>query len=285
MTVDLQRGIGHQVYPPAGLGSGAGSLPQKFAAYLWQVRLLCKDPADIDMHLGAAASLTNDFGTEHQLPETAKLPMHGWLGTGCSPSDIQADGDADNQMWIGSDHRPDGMSSCKPSELYENVHMFDYSIDIAGMMHVCDNANHEVCKGLKFWKWFIQLLAPLSRTLHYWYSRERLVRTCGIQTWGEVRKRCRNLRMPLMTDWRWGSLVAVLARLFTIEQLLRTGFSEDALSSAMADKDFVPLSSDAAGNKKWMPTKHCWAMLRSRQKQFLIRSSGHTLACCFRFQQ
>ena len=143
------------------------------------------------MHnFSAVVSFTNDFGHEHVFPETRPLPLHAWLGQQRTSEGIQTDGDdedGDDHIWLGAERSANGEASVPLGALF-GEHMLPYAIDMPGMMHITDNAAQEITTALSLWTWFLWIVGGINRTLHYYFSRGRLLFACGIRPWARVRK-------------------------------------------------------------------------------------------------
>ncbi len=227
----------HVVLTPAGLGSGAQSLVHKMAALMWQLRLLVGKTTYIEEFCESVASITTDLGTESGLAEVPRLPIGEWLSWGCEWQSLQLDIDCPEDLG----------NAASDADAPNGMHAFPWALLVPGVMHICHNAASEVCANLPcFNAWFRPLLSPLARLLHYAYLRERLVETC-LQGRSREASEILDLGVPMLAEWRWGTLATVLERVLSIETALRSYFSRVRFVAGLRSGPVNPEDTVEAG--------------------------------------
>lgn len=202
---------------PQMLASGNASLAKKVTLLLHTLWMTIGPPR---MHgvlnvCNNIMSFTTDMGTELGLAEFEAKDLRSVL-----PSWLSGKATPDGRLF-----RDDGFIADEELDLPRHTQrVFPSGLIVAGNLHIIHNLSWFSNSKLKSFSWFVDGLKHVVTLLHYRHHRERFIEHCVLTSpyrgsVGLFRK-----GVPLVTDWRWGSVVHIIELLIPLKFVLTHAF-------------------------------------------------------------
>ena len=221
----LRSELKFHAYPPVVLGSGGGSLAQKFHAVMHAFLLEAGDSADaVGKLCDEVCVSTFDLGTEFSLPRVCPVPLQElfpWVSMPESTVEFHMQESADL----------DALQS-----LLENSHVYQSedrrvslsgSLAVPGILHIIHNAANDVLKVTKLLDKQVDALAETCRWLSDNQSCSRLLERCFSSRVGqELQVQLKKFSCKVYRQ-RWGSVAFCCEALMTIKPVILYGWSLD----------------------------------------------------------
>ena len=230
-----------QPAPPVGLGSGRGSLGDKFHASVMQ-GFLIGGGLDADSHAPALSAFTSevvvatgDMGVEFGLPSV--LPMDvkklfPWLDV---PAPVVPQTEEDDDDWS---FNPQIQSVPAPVS-------FTRALQVPGLQHVVHNAASDMLNCAPTIKAETAKLAAVAKMVRRKHSRKRLVNMCFSGPVGKLMAAEVKFRGELY-DKRWRSIAACAEDVLRCQKALAWGWDKDKFRDKEKTDSVAALAVDSA---------------------------------------
>jgi hypothetical protein len=241
---------------PQMLASGNAGVSKNMSLFLHSLWMMVSPPRllNLAMVCSNVVGFTTDMGTELGLADFAATSLRSVLPAWVMPSQ-DAGLQADFGFVIDEEVGDNENVTARP--------VFPLGMVIAGNLHVIHNLTWFSDTKLSKFDWFLEGLKQVVTLLHYRYHREHFLHTCVLNSPYRGSAELFRVGVPLVTEWRWGSVVYILEKVLPLKFVLRHTFNPSVFNSGRSSAGEAP-ESGAPHDK----SKQGLLLLPSRRKLF-----------------
>ena len=179
--------------------------------------------ASVVKRCSCVVSFTTDLGTEAGLADVVVPSLRSALPAWIDPA-------AHGIAVLPAD--PNEVAADAEGEQLSSLRVCLHAVIVPGVLHISHNLSLRMDRHMKGWTEWLSGLQAVVTLLHYKDNRVMFLELCVRGTAFDRAKSDLHSGVPTTTDWRWNTIVHIVAKLLPLKPVLRSTFKASKMTKA-----------------------------------------------------